>query len=106
MFASTTARAALRQTQFHIPFARKALEGSAAKKVESHHPLPDYEEGYQEWSRAYAQKRAGIYVVSVAQAVSVAEKTFQKGHRMRSSTVSVSDMGIYHQLSQFSQQTL
>jgi hypothetical protein len=63
----------------HMPFARKALEGSVAKKVASDQPLPDYEEGYREWREAYEQKHAGIYVVSVADAVSVAEKTFQKG---------------------------
>jgi hypothetical protein len=61
----------------HIPFARKALDGSAAKKVASGQPLPDYEEGYQEWREAYEQKLASIYVV--VDAVSVAEKTFQKG---------------------------
>jgi hypothetical protein len=63
----------------HMPFARKALEGSVAKKVASDQPLPDYEEGYREWREAYEQKHAGIYVVSVADAVSVAEMTFQKG---------------------------
>ena len=63
----------------HMPFARKALEGSVAKKVASDQSLPDYQEGYREWREAYEQKNAGIYVVSVADAVSVAEKTFQKG---------------------------
>lgn len=64
----------------HMPFARKALEESVSKKVASGQPLPDYEEGYREWREAYEQKRAGIYVVSVGGAVSVAEKTFQAGN--------------------------
>jgi hypothetical protein len=63
----------------HMPFARNALEGSVIKKVASDQPLPDYEEGYREWRAAYEQKHAGIYVVSVGDAVSVAKKTFQKG---------------------------
>jgi hypothetical protein len=63
----------------HMPFARKALDGSIAKKVASGQPLPNYEEGYREWREAYEQKHAGIYVVGVADAVSVAEETFQKG---------------------------
>jgi hypothetical protein len=63
----------------HMPFARKALDGSIAKKVASGQPMPDYEEGYRDWREAYEQKHAGIYVVGVANAVSVAEKTFQKG---------------------------
>jgi hypothetical protein len=62
-----------------VPFARKALEASVRKKLASGQPMPSYEDGYQEWSDAYSQKRAGVYAVSVADAVSVAEKTFQKG---------------------------
>jgi hypothetical protein len=63
----------------HMPFARKALEASVKKKLASGQPLPSYEDGYQEWRGAYAQKHAGVYVVSIADAVSGAEKTFQKG---------------------------
>ena len=63
----------------HMPFAREALEVSVAKKVASAQPLPDYEEGYRQWREAYEEKRAGIYIVRVADAVSVAEKTFHKG---------------------------
>lgn len=62
-----------------MPFARKALEASVKKKLASDQPLPSYEEGYQDWRDAYVQKHAGIYVVSVGDAISVAEKTFQKG---------------------------
>jgi len=63
----------------HMPFARKALEASIKKKLASGQPLPSYEDGYQEWRDAYALKHAGVYVVSIADAVSVADKTFQKG---------------------------
>ena len=63
----------------HMPFLREALDASVKKKLASGQPLPSYEDGYQEWRDAYAQKHAGVYVVRVADAVSVAEKTFQKG---------------------------
>jgi hypothetical protein len=63
----------------HMPFARKALDASVRNKLASGQPLPSYEDGYQEWRDAYAQKHAGVYVASIADAVSVAEKTFQKG---------------------------
>jgi len=63
----------------HMPFARKALEASVKKKIASGQPLPSYEDGYHEWRDAYEQKHAGVYVLSIADAVSVAEKTFQKG---------------------------
>lgn len=63
----------------HMPFLRKALETSVKKRVASEQPLPDFEEGYEEWRTAYSKRHAGVYVVSVAGAVSVAEKTFRSG---------------------------
>jgi hypothetical protein len=63
----------------HMPFARKALETSVKKRVASEQPLPDYQEGYEQWKTAYSKKRAGVYVIGVANAVSVAEKTFRTG---------------------------
>ena len=63
----------------HMPFARKALDGSVTKKIASQQPLPDYREGYQEWKAAYGKKKAGIYVISVAKAVAVAEKPYRSG---------------------------
>lgn len=62
-----------------MPFTRKALDASLKKKLASGQQLPSYEDGYQDWKNAYAKKRAGVYVVSVADAIAVAEKTFQKG---------------------------
>jgi hypothetical protein len=65
----------------HMPFARKAFEDSVTRKVASNSELPsNWKDGYEDWSRAYAQNKAGIYVISVADAVAVAEKTFQHGN--------------------------
>lgn len=75
-----------------MPFARKAFEGVVARTIAPDQPLPDYKDSYQEWRRPYEQKRAGIYVISVAAAVLVAEKTLSQRHRMRTGTVSTSDM--------------
>jgi hypothetical protein len=63
----------------HMPFTRKALEASVKRRVASEQPLPDFQGGYEEWKTAYLKKHAGVYVVSVAGAVSVAEKTFRAG---------------------------
>jgi hypothetical protein len=63
----------------HMPFARKALDDSVTKKVASNRPLPNFREGYQEWKEAYAKKKAGIYIIGVAKAVSVAEETYRSG---------------------------
>jgi hypothetical protein len=66
----------------HMPFARRALNDSVTKKIASKRPLPDYEDGYEEWKKAYSKKRAGIYVIAVSTAVSVAEKMFHWGKRV------------------------
>lgn len=64
----------------HMPFARKAFEESVTRKVASNSELPSsWKAGYEDWSKAYIRKKAGIYVISVADAVAVAEKTFQHG---------------------------
>jgi hypothetical protein len=63
----------------HMPFARKAVEESVKKRLAEGQPLPSYEDGYEDWKDAYTHRHAGVYVVSIADAVSVAEKTFQKG---------------------------
>jgi len=63
----------------HMPFARRALDDSVTKKIASDRPLPDYEDGYNEWKEAYLKKQAGIYVVPVSKAVAVAEKTYRSG---------------------------
>ena len=63
----------------HMPFARRALDDSVTKKIASDRPLPNYEDGYNEWKEAYSRKQAGIYVVPVSKAVAVAEKTYQSG---------------------------
>jgi hypothetical protein len=59
--------------------AAKALTESVAKKIAANQPLPDYREGYEEWKEAYLKRKAGIYVLGVSGAVSVAEKTYQSG---------------------------
>ena len=63
----------------HMPFARRALDASVTKRVATGQPLPDYSDGYEEWREAYIDKKAGIYVIAVAKAVAVAEKTFRSG---------------------------
>ena len=63
----------------HMPFARKALETSVTSRVGTTQSLPDYQNGYEEWKAAYSKKHAGIYIVAVQDAVSVAERTYRAG---------------------------
>jgi hypothetical protein len=63
----------------HMPFARNALDASVKKRLATNQPLPSFEDGYSDWRAAYVRKSAGIYIVSVADAVSIAEKSYQQG---------------------------
>ena len=63
----------------HMPFARRAVEESVTKRVGKAESLPNFRNGYEEWQQAYDKKHAGIYAISVAAAVSVAEKTWRAG---------------------------
>jgi hypothetical protein len=62
-----------------MPFALKAFEASAKRRVASEQPLPRFQPGYDDWRTAYSKKKAGVYVVKVSGAISIAEKTFQTG---------------------------
>lgn len=64
-----------------MPFARKAFDSSVTKKVDSGQILPSgWQDAYGDWKNAYSAGKAGIYVISIADAVGVAEKTFQQGN--------------------------
>jgi hypothetical protein len=63
----------------HMPFARKAIDASVVRRSAVSQPLPNYREGYEEWKGAYTKKRAGIYVIDVGAAISVAEATYRSG---------------------------
>ena len=57
----------------HMPFAEEAIEKSAVKLLKEKVELPDFEEGYRIWREASEGGRAGIYTLTVAEAVTVME---------------------------------
>lgn len=63
----------------HMPFARKAVDLSVTRRLGNTHSMPDFEPGYQSWREAYLHHHAGIYTISVKEAVSAAETTYRKG---------------------------
>ena len=65
----------------HMPFAKKALEASAVRRVGTASKLPDFGDGYEEWRQAFLKKKAGIYTIPIKDAVTVAEETWRKGLR-------------------------
>ena len=57
----------------HMPFSLEAINRSAIKLLQEKADLPPFEEGYKLWREAFDAKRAGIYTISVAEAVNVME---------------------------------
>ena len=62
----------------HLPFAEEAINKSAVRMVKEKADLPDYEEGYGMWREAFDAGKAGIYTISVAEAVGVMEETLNQ----------------------------
>lgn len=62
----------------HIPIVEKALNKSAAKLLREDVELPDYEEDYGKWRDAFDAGRAGIYNITLAEAVSEVEASLNQ----------------------------
>ena len=62
----------------HLPFSKEAIDKSLSKLLKESVDLPAFEEGYQVWREAFEAKRAGIYTISVSEAVSVMEATLNR----------------------------
>ncbi|MBV9926805.1 MAG: hypothetical protein JOZ96_17430 [Acidobacteria bacterium] len=62
----------------HLPFAEEAINKSALKLVKEKAELPDFEEGYGLWREAFDAGKAGVYTISVAEAVGVMEETLNQ----------------------------
>jgi hypothetical protein len=62
----------------HMPFTEDAVNQSALKLLKGKVELPDYEEGYQMWRDAFDAERAGVYTITLAEAVNVMEATLNQ----------------------------
>lgn len=60
----------------HMPFAETALADSVVRRVEAKGPLPDFEEGYAAWKKQATARRAGLFNIGVAQAITGIERGF------------------------------
>jgi hypothetical protein len=64
----------------HMPFARTVLDASVSWRDATGQPLPaQLVSAYDEWRSAYSDKKAGIYIVPLAEAVGITENTFREG---------------------------
>jgi hypothetical protein len=62
----------------HMPFAEKAVAQSAVKMLKEDAALPEFEAGYDLWRKAFDEKRAGFYTITIADAVKIAEETLNQ----------------------------
>lgn len=62
----------------HMPFSEVALTKSAVRILKDRTHLPDFREGYQLWREAFDKRQAGIYTISLAEAVKVMEATLNQ----------------------------
>ena len=62
----------------HLPFAEEAINKSAVKLLKEKAELPDYEEGYGLWREAFDAGRAGVYTITIAEAVDVMEQSLNQ----------------------------
>jgi hypothetical protein len=62
----------------HLPFAEEAISKSALKLLKEKEELPDYEEGYRLWREAFDAGKAGVYKITIAEAVRVMEETLNQ----------------------------
>ena len=63
----------------HMPFSKDALMKSVnifEKMVE----VPDFSEGYAIWKDAFIKGKAGVFSVSVSEAVDLMEQTISEGN--------------------------
>jgi hypothetical protein len=58
----------------HMPFSEDAIAESAVKMLKESADLPDFEEGYNLWRKAFDRQSAGFYTITIAQAVKIAEE--------------------------------
>jgi hypothetical protein len=62
----------------HMPFSQEAIDKSGLKLLKEKTDLPGFEEGYRSWREAFEAGRAGIYTITVAEAVQVMEASLNQ----------------------------
>jgi hypothetical protein len=61
----------------HLPFARNAIEKSVVALTGHEVPTDDWRDGYVQWREAFDEGKAGVFTITVAEAVDALERTFE-----------------------------
>ena len=62
----------------HMPFTEEAIDKSTNKLIKEKAELPDFDSGYDLWREAFDEGRAGVYTITISEAVSVTEATLNQ----------------------------
>jgi hypothetical protein len=63
----------------HMPFAEEAMERSVVELETADGPVPaSYEEGYRIWKQAFDKGEAGVFTVTVAEALTICEQALNQ----------------------------
>ena len=63
----------------HMPFSEAALDSSVTKQVGTATKLPDFNEGYNQWRQGFESGHAGVFSITVGEAVTFIEKATLQG---------------------------
>jgi hypothetical protein len=66
------------KTISHLPFSETAVNKSLTS-LERTGPVPEFRDGYQTWRTGFEQHNAGVWSVSVAEAISAMESILSQG---------------------------
>jgi hypothetical protein len=59
----------------HMPFGDAALDASVTDLMGHRVSLPSFEEGYREWRQAFDDGDAGMFIITVAEAIDFLEQS-------------------------------
>jgi hypothetical protein len=62
----------------HIPVSQQTLQSSCLQLLGNAAPNPNFAQGYAEWKKAFDQGQAGVYSISVAEIVDIADKMLRR----------------------------
>jgi len=62
----------------HMPFSPEALDKSLTDLKESNSTLPEFEGGYDDWKEQFDKGNAGVFSVTVAEAIGFIETTLDQ----------------------------
>lgn len=73
----------------HLPVSKQTLDASVKALSSGPHRQVAYEEGYSVWRQAFDSGHAGVYTITIAEIISIAEKAIAKSGQRRARPVTI-----------------